>query len=495
MKKFLLATLTSIAGLLLFSAQTTAQESDTTVAVTTASAEISDPISLERLDALLAPIALYPDALLAQILMAATYPMDVIEAARWRESNPNVDGERLQDSLNAMDWDASVKSLVSFPNVLARMNEQPRWMQELGDAVLADQAHVMTRVQFLRQKARETGTLTSNDKQTVEVKQDESATAQYITIAPTSTQVIYVPVYDPVIVYGDWWWASHPVYWRPPRGAYFSSGFYWGSGYRPLTMLWGGFYWGGGVITINAPLYTQYYRVTPTVVGPYNAWWRPAPMYTPPYYYHGGHRVIVQHRPWYRPSARPPHYDRPSAVVPHPDHWREDQGEYPAHSRPIHNRPSVNTPNTSIKPPSIGTTNKPRLTITQPNTNNNVNGGRPPHIMSEPDKRPQHLDNGTRHRVGTQTNNNVVSRVTNESNGRTQRSNDGSRNNSIGNVQVISPNTRNHSPVSINTKPIATDAHPKTPTRSQTSRQSVPGARASDALQQQRGTTIQMKRE
>ncbi len=304
-------------------------------------------ISLERLDALLAPIALYPDALLAQVLMASTYPMDVIEAARWRAMNPDVEGERLQNVLEAMKWDASVKALVMTPGVLQQMNDEPRWMQELGDAVLADQARVMERVQYLRQQAKATNGLVSNDKHVVEVKREEDTEQTYIAIAPASQEVVYVPYYDPVVVYGDWWWPSRPVYWRPPYGAGFTSGYYWGNGYRTSVALWGGFSWRNGLITISVPLYTQYYRTQPMVVGPYSAWWRPAPMYAPPYYYHGGVRVVRPPRPWYRPSppyygdhrqrppshVRPPHHDRPQVRPPQQDRPPQ-QGRPPQQDRP-----------------------------------------------------------------------------------------------------------------------------------------------------------------
>lgn len=231
-------------------------------------------ISQEKLDSLLAPIALYPDVLLAQVLMASTYPLDVLEAARWQRENPDLSEEALQDALASFDWDPSVKSLVTVPQVLQYMSDSPRWMQDLGDAVMDDQQWVMASVQELRKKAYAAGMLTSNDKQTVDV--DSDAAIQYITITPSSPGVIYVPVYDPYVVYGSWWWRSRPFYWGLPPGAFFNSGFFWSNYYYPSVALWGGFNWGFGTMIINVPVYRTYHRASPPP-RPNNVW-RPAPV-------------------------------------------------------------------------------------------------------------------------------------------------------------------------------------------------------------------------
>ncbi|MDR0250737.1 MAG: DUF3300 domain-containing protein [Burkholderiales bacterium] len=241
------------------------------------SEETSTPISQEALDNLLAPIALYPDVLLAQVLMAATYPWEVIEAARWQEKNSDLEGDELQDELEFFDWDPSVKSLVTVPQVLQYMAGSPRWMQDLGRIVVEDQPRVMETVQMLRQKARAAGALTSNDKQVVEVKVDATRKVEYITIAPPATQVVYVPVYDTRVVYGNWWWPSRPVYWGPPVGVVLTSGYYWGPRHYSSVALWGSFNWGGGLITINAPVYRNYYRHAPPRMGPNYGWNRPPP--------------------------------------------------------------------------------------------------------------------------------------------------------------------------------------------------------------------------
>jgi hypothetical protein len=176
-----------------------------------------------ELDALLAPIALYPDPLLSQILMAATYPGEVAEAARWSRANPHLKGEQAVSAVAGEPWDASVKSLVAFPEILARMDESPQWMLDLGEAFLAQEPQVMATVQALRQRAQASGHLASNEHQNV---------YQYgraITIYPVQPNVVYVPYYDPYVVYGPWWWPAYrPVYWRPwgPAPVFVTSGFF-----------------------------------------------------------------------------------------------------------------------------------------------------------------------------------------------------------------------------------------------------------------------------
>ena len=125
----------------------------------------------EELEQLVAPIALYPDALLAQVLMASTYPLEIVEAARWQKDNPDLKDKALEDALQKQSWDASVKSLTAFPPVLTMMNDELDWSQRLGDAFLAQQSDVMEAAQTLRAKAKETGNLESNDQQTVTVEQ------------------------------------------------------------------------------------------------------------------------------------------------------------------------------------------------------------------------------------------------------------------------------------------------------------------------------------
>lgn len=165
-----------------------------------------------ELDQLLAPIALYPDALLSQILMAATYPLEIVEADRWMQQHPGLAGEALNTALLDVDWDPSVETLCHYPSVLAEMDRDPTRTARLGDAFLAQEADVMDTVQALRAKAQAQGALASTQQQTVVVRET------YIYIEPTRPDVVYVPVYDPAYVYGSWWYPAYPPYvWYPGR--------------------------------------------------------------------------------------------------------------------------------------------------------------------------------------------------------------------------------------------------------------------------------------
>jgi hypothetical protein len=151
-----------------------------------------------ELDALVAPIALYPDGLISDVLVAATHPDQVNAAARLPKGAPADEA-----------WDPAVKSLLSFPDILSRMVDSPQWTRDLGEAFLAQEPHVLDTVQSLRRRAQAQGTLTSNDQ--VSVQQEGRA----IVVQPR-TEVIYAPYYDPYVVYGAWWWPAYrPVYWRP----------------------------------------------------------------------------------------------------------------------------------------------------------------------------------------------------------------------------------------------------------------------------------------
>lgn len=195
-----------------------------------------------ELDQMLAPIALYPDALLSQVLMASTYPQEVAEAARWSRAHPGVKGDDAVRMVQDQDWDPSVKSLVAFPQVLARMDENPEWTRRLGDAFIVQEPVVMETIQGLRRRAQDAGQLASDDRLRV-VRQ-----AQSIVIEPASPQYVYVPYYDPWIVYGPWWWPAYPPFaWAPWPGyvrAYgpgLSVGFWWGA---PVGIS-AGFFFGG----------------------------------------------------------------------------------------------------------------------------------------------------------------------------------------------------------------------------------------------------------
>jgi hypothetical protein len=184
--------------------------------------------SQQELDRMLAPIALYPDSLLSQILIAATYPLEVVEAARWSRAHPDLQGDAAVNAATANDWDPSVIALTAFPQVLGQMDEKLDWTRSLGDAFLAQQEQVMDTVQDLREKAHLAGNLQSNEQIHVEPR------GETIVIEHAAPQVVYVPYYNPAVVYGPWWWDAYPpVYWSPWPGYYqpaYGSVFYWGSG-------------------------------------------------------------------------------------------------------------------------------------------------------------------------------------------------------------------------------------------------------------------------
>jgi len=170
----------------------------------------------EELDQLVAPIALYPDSLVTQILMASTYPLEVVEAERWTRQNESLKDDALTAALEKEDWDPSVKSLVNFPQVLSMMSEQLDWTSKLGDAFLAQQKEVLGAIQKLRGKAKTEGNLETTKQQTVVVEED--ASTQVIVIESASPEVVYVPTYNPTVVYGAWPYPAYPPYYYYPPG-------------------------------------------------------------------------------------------------------------------------------------------------------------------------------------------------------------------------------------------------------------------------------------
>ena len=164
-----------------------------------ASVPAQPAFSVEQVEQMVAPIALYPDALLAQILMAATYPIEVVQANQWLGRNNGLDGEALDGAVSAQPWDPSVKTLIFFPSVLERMAQDLTWTQDLGDAFLAQEADVMGAIQRLRRQAQEAGNLASNDQQIVRTQ------GSTIVVEPADPAVVYVPTYNPTTVYGPSW--------------------------------------------------------------------------------------------------------------------------------------------------------------------------------------------------------------------------------------------------------------------------------------------------
>ncbi len=203
----------------------------------------------EELDQILAPIALYPDSLLTQVLMASTYPLEIVQADRWTKQNKDKKGDALAKALETQPWDPSVKSLVNFPQVLTMMSEKLDWTQKLGDAFLAQQKDVLETVQKLRAKAQASGNLKTTREQVVKTDKD------VIIIEPASPQVIYVPAYNPTVVYGTWAYPAYPPYPVYPPGyvattaaVSFAAGAAVGAAWG---YAWGQTNWHGGDVNVN----------------------------------------------------------------------------------------------------------------------------------------------------------------------------------------------------------------------------------------------------
>jgi len=215
----------------------------------------------QQLDQMLAPIALYPDQLMSQILMASTFPLQIVEAARWLENprNAALKGDALVSALQPMNWDPSVKSVTAFPAIVKLLNKNLDWTDSLGVAFTHQQSDVMAQIQFLRHQAQDAGNLKSNDK--IVCRNDGSN----IVIASANPRAVYAPYYNPAVVYGTWPWAAYPpVYFAP---SYFGIGpigfgvaWGWGSAWPIVPAFWGwyGMNWGmGGGIFINGGGYSQ----------------------------------------------------------------------------------------------------------------------------------------------------------------------------------------------------------------------------------------------
>jgi hypothetical protein len=231
---------------------------------------VQQALTQQQLQQLVAPIALYPDALLAQVLTASTYPLEVTLAARWAEKNPNVKGPALEAAMQKEPWDPSVKGLTSVPQVLALMNEKLDWTAQLGEAFLAQPNDVQTAVQALRTQAETTGNLKSGKEQKVSRIPAPQGTGyagppEYIVIEPLEPDYVYVPVYDPVVVYGPGYWpaAYTPFFWRP---SWWVAGpvIAFGAAAFVGPALWYRYNWGHpgyAAIQTNTALYGKFNRV------------------------------------------------------------------------------------------------------------------------------------------------------------------------------------------------------------------------------------------
>ena len=240
-----------------------AQSPAPTAAAQNASTASAPVFKKEQIDQFLAPIALYPDALLSQVLMASTYPADVADAATWSKANPKASGDAAVKQVANQPWDPSVQSLVAFPQVLAQMGAHPDWVRNVGDAFLAQPDDVMTSVQRLRAQAQKAGNLKSTEQQKVIVQQSTPQTT-IIQIEPADPQVVYVPSYNPTVVYGTWAYPAYPPpYYPPPPGYYhpvatgLAAGLAFGTGIAVANSLWGGCDWGHNDVNINVNRYNN----------------------------------------------------------------------------------------------------------------------------------------------------------------------------------------------------------------------------------------------
>src|ERR1700722_4736381 len=237
----------------------------------------AQPFSTEQLDALVASIALYPDDLLTQLLMASTFPLEVVTAARWVEdpAHKSLSGDALAKALEAEPWDPSVKSLVPVPAVLATLNGNLTWLQQLGYAFANQQADVFASVQRLRRLAQQNNKLESTPQQTVSTQQvttepppgssQAPTQRQVIVIEPTQADTVYVPSYNPTVVYGSAWpYPSYPPYYAAPAPGYYlgaalATGFAFAAGAAIVGGLWGWARpaWGGGYANVNVNRYNN----------------------------------------------------------------------------------------------------------------------------------------------------------------------------------------------------------------------------------------------
>ena len=231
-------------------------------AQTSAPPAAPSPLKPEQLDQLVAPIALFPDPLLSEVLIASTDPLEVVQADRWLTAHKDLQGDKLKAAAEKEDWDKSVKSLIATPDVLRMMSSKLDWTEKLGDAVLAQEPDVMDAIQRLRTKADANNKLTSTKEQTVTKKQDQGK--DIIVIEPTDPNTIYVPYYDPAVVYGAWSYPEYPPYYFPAPGyigaGLIATGLAFGAGYAVARWATGAYFWGGGVnwggnnLLVNRPV-------------------------------------------------------------------------------------------------------------------------------------------------------------------------------------------------------------------------------------------------
>jgi hypothetical protein len=346
----------------------------------------------EQLDALLAPVALYPDALLAQVLMASTFPLQVVTAGRWMDdlTHNSLTGDALANAVEPQTWDPSVKSLVPFPSVLALMNGNLDWTQQLGYAFADQQADVMNSVQRLRFQAQTAGNLKTTEQQIVRVEK------QIIVIEPAQPTVVYVPSYNPTVVYGAWPYPAYPpVYLPPPPGYMFGaalvSGIAFATGVAVVGSLWGWARpgWGAGYVNVNVNHYNNINvnrtQINSNVWRPNRPAGRPAGLQRPPNgpvgqparpnglpaNAIGRPNVTVPasavNRPAKPAAARPNPANRPAGT---------DRGQANAGNRPKPGQGTGNRPRTNAAAPGVRASGRPPAPARQPEAFRGMDKGR-----------------------------------------------------------------------------------------------------------------------
>ena len=322
-----------------------------------AQSQVSTSYSTEAqapsLDALLAPIALYPDTVLTHILIASTYPLEVVAADRWRQDNLHLSDEAVARSIEKYDWDPSVKALVLFSDVLHTMAEDLSWLDALGQQVLASQSEVLSRVQVLRQQAMAAGNLHTNRYQQV------THSHSTIVIHPVSPHTVYLPYYDTRVIYGAHWRHRQPTYWHRPAHYHRSAGFYWSPGIHFSAIFdFGAIHWSKRYVVVNrhsARNYRYHSPVKRVKVKDYQRWQpqqrslrkRSAPVVRSADVsrFHKSPRVITQPKrinttDTYQKAQRP-------AVV-----KRVDKSNYHSANQPG-NKPVIKQPTPTVRKPHV----------------------------------------------------------------------------------------------------------------------------------------------
>ncbi|HEX5327631.1 MAG TPA: DUF3300 domain-containing protein [Acetobacteraceae bacterium] len=324
------------AVLLLLPAAATAQQIRAPSAAEAAAAIAPAPApqyTRAQLDQMLAPIALYPDQVLMQVLMAATFPQQLIEAEGWLQSPQNaaLKGDDLVRALAPLPWDPSVKSLVAFPQVIAMMTDHLGWTEALGFAFADQQNETMARVQFLRQRALAAGRLHSTAQLRIERQGPE------VVIVPAQPNVVYLPVYDPAVVYGAWPDQGYPPVYIPPPPNFYSgaigAGIGFSIGFGVVEPLWGWGHpdWRRHEVVIDQERFTRITRRPRDVAVRGHVWHRTAPMARVPEGAHRHRAARAEHRPagTVAPSTvarRGPSRARPGPTPHQPGHAAEERG-------------------------------------------------------------------------------------------------------------------------------------------------------------------------